>query len=80
MKAATTGGSSLSQRAASLGSIVDILGKAQKIQSQTASDPVERQRQRLAISDDARAELEREIDEEVQAAVASALQSLEVRA
>jgi len=80
MKAATTGGSSLSERAASLGSIMGMLGRAQKTQKQMASDPVERQRQRLSISDADRDELEREVDEEVQAAVSSALRSQEARA
>ncbi|MDH3725918.1 MAG: thiamine pyrophosphate-dependent dehydrogenase E1 component subunit alpha [Myxococcales bacterium] len=80
MKAATTGGSSLSERAASLGSIMGMLGRAQKTQNQAASDPVERQRQRLSISDADRDELEREVDGEVQAAVSSALRGQEARA
>jgi pyruvate dehydrogenase E1 component alpha subunit len=80
MKAATTPGSSLSERAASLGSIMGMLGKAQKTQLQAASDPVDRQRQRLSLSDAERDELERVVDEEVQAALSSALRSLEARA
>jgi pyruvate dehydrogenase E1 component alpha subunit len=80
MKAATTPGSSLSERAASLGSIVGMLGKVQKTQRQAESDPVERQRQRLSISDAERDALERTVDDDVQAAVASALRSLEDRA
>jgi len=79
MKAATTGGSSLSERAASLGSIAGMLGRVQKAQKQAANDPVERQRQRLSISDAERDELERAIDDEVQTAVAGALRSLEAR-
>ena len=79
MKAATTGGSSLSERAASLGSIAGMLGRVQKAQKQAANDPVERQRRRLSISDAERDELERAIDDEVQTAVAGALRSLEAR-
>jgi pyruvate dehydrogenase E1 component alpha subunit len=80
MKAATTGGSSVSERVASLGSIIRVLGKAQKTQKRAASDPVERQRQRLSISDAERDELQRAVDDEVRAALASALRSLEERA
>jgi pyruvate dehydrogenase E1 component alpha subunit len=76
MKAATTRGSSLSQRAASLGSIMGVLAKAQKTQRHAASDPLERQRQRLSISEAERDELERAVNDEVQAALASALRSL----
>ena len=79
MKAATTGGSSLLERAASLGSIAGMLGRAQKAQKQAANDPVERARQRLSISDAEREELERAVDDEVQTAVAAALRSLEAR-
>ena len=79
-KAATTGGSSLSERAASLGSIVGMLGRAAKTQKQGGSDPVERQSQRLPISDAERADLEREVAAEVQAAVSSALRGQEGRA
>jgi hypothetical protein len=77
VKAATTGGASLADRASTLGSIVGMLGRAQKTQSTAASDPVERQRQRLSIPDAERDELEREIENEVQTAVASAMRSLE---
>jgi pyruvate dehydrogenase E1 component alpha subunit len=77
MKAATTRGSSLSQRAASLGSIMGVLAKAQKTQKHAASDPLERQRQRLSISEAERDELERSVSDEVQAALTSALGSLE---
>jgi pyruvate dehydrogenase E1 component alpha subunit len=77
MKAATTTGSSLSDRAASLGSIMGMLGRASKTQRQSASDPVEWQRQRLPLSDVKRADLERDVDAEVQAAVSSALRSQE---
>jgi hypothetical protein len=80
MKAATTGGSSLSERAASLGSIAGILGRTQKTQRKAVADPVERQRQRLSISDAERDEIERAVDAEVQAAVSSALGSQEGRA
>jgi pyruvate dehydrogenase E1 component alpha subunit len=80
MKAATSGGSSLSQRAASLGSIMGVLAKAQKTQKHAANDPLERQRQRLSISDAERDVLERAVNDEVQAALASALRSLEGRA
>jgi mannitol-1-phosphate/altronate dehydrogenase len=76
MKAATTRGSSLSQRAASLGSIMGVLAKAQKTQRHAASDPLERQLQRLSISEAERDELERAVNDEVQAALASALRSL----
>jgi pyruvate dehydrogenase E1 component alpha subunit len=79
MKAATTGGSSLSEKAASLGSIVDMLGRASKADRQGASDPVEQQRPQLSISDAQRADLEREVDAEVQDAVAAALRSKEAR-
>jgi pyruvate dehydrogenase E1 component alpha subunit len=79
MRAATTGGSSLSERAASLGSIVGMLGRAQKMQKQATSDPVDRQRQRLSISDGECVELERAVDDEVQTAVAAAMRSLEAR-
>jgi hypothetical protein len=78
-KAAATGGSSLSEKAASLGSIVGMLGREWKSQRQGGSDPVERQRQRLPISDAERAELEAEVEAEVQAAVAAALCSQEGR-
>jgi pyruvate dehydrogenase E1 component alpha subunit len=77
MKAATTGGSSLSERAASLGSIVGMLGRTSRTQKRGGSDPVEQQRQRLSISDAERADLEREVDAEVQEAVAAALRSQE---
>jgi pyruvate dehydrogenase E1 component alpha subunit len=77
MKAATTGGSSISERAASLGSIVGMLGRAQKTQKQATGDPVDRQRQRLSISNAERDELERAVDDEVQTAVAAAMRSLE---
>jgi hypothetical protein len=80
MKAATTGGSSLSQRAASLGSIMSVLAKAQRTQKHAVNDPLERQRQRLSISDAERDVLERAVNDEVQAALASALRSLEGRA
>ena len=79
MKAATTGGSSLSEKAASLGSIVDMLGRASKADRQRASDPVEQQRPQLSISDAQRADLEREVDAEVQEAVAAGLRSKEAR-
>lgn len=79
IKAATTAGSTLSERAESLGSIAGMLGRAQKTQKQAANDPVERQRQRLSISDPERSELERAIDDEVETAVAAALRSLETR-
>jgi hypothetical protein len=65
---------------ASLGSIIGVLGKAQKTQKRAASDPVERQRQRLSISDAERDELQRAVDDEVHAALASALRSLGGRA
>jgi len=80
IRAATTGGSTLSERAASLGSIAGILGRTQKTQRKAAADPVERQRQRLSISDAERNEIERAVDAEVQAAVSSALGSQEGRA
>jgi len=80
MKAATTPGSSLSERAASLGSIVGMLGRASKTQKKAGSDPIERQRQRLSISDTERAGLEGAVDAEVQAAVSSALGSQGERA
>jgi TPP-dependent pyruvate/acetoin dehydrogenase alpha subunit len=79
-KAAASGGSSLSEKAASLGSIVGMLGREWKSQRQGGSDPVERQRQRLPSSDAERAELEAEVEAEVQAAVAAALCSQEGRA
>jgi TPP-dependent pyruvate/acetoin dehydrogenase alpha subunit len=80
IKAATTRGSTLSERAASLGSIAGILGRTQKTQRKAAADPVGRQRQRLSISDAERDEIERAVDAEVQAAVSSALGSQEGRA
>jgi TPP-dependent pyruvate/acetoin dehydrogenase alpha subunit len=80
IKAAASGGSTLSEKAASLGSIVGILGSAQKTQGRAAADPVERQRQRLSISDTERAALEGAVEAEVQAAVSSALNSLGGRA
>jgi len=79
MKAATTGGSSLSEKAASLGSIMGMLGRASKADRQGASDPVEQQRPQLSISDAQRADLEREVDAEVQEAVAAGLRSKEAR-
>ena len=54
-----------------------VLAKAQKTQKHAASDPLERQRQRLSISEAERDELERSVSDEVQAALTSALGSLE---
>ena len=51
----------------------------EKMQAQATSDPVDRQRQRLSISDAERADLERAVDDEVQTAVAAAVRSLEAR-
>ncbi|MDH3623930.1 MAG: thiamine pyrophosphate-dependent dehydrogenase E1 component subunit alpha [Myxococcales bacterium] len=79
IKAATTGGSSLSERAVSLGSIAGMLGRARETQKHTRDDPIERQRQRLEISDAQRDELERAVDDEVQTAVAAALRGLEAQ-
>jgi len=79
MKAATTSGASLSTRASSLSSIVGMLGRAQKTRSTATTDPVARQRERLSISSSEREELERAVDEEIAAAAASAMRSLEAR-
>ena len=80
MKAATTGGSSLSEKAESIGSILGMLGRTQKEERQAAADPVARQRQRLSISDAERDDLERSVDDEVQRAVTASLRSLEAGA
>jgi hypothetical protein len=57
-----------------------MLGRASKTQKKAGSDPIERQRQRLSISDTERAGLEGAVDAEVQAAVSSALGSQGERA
>ncbi len=72
MKAATSGGASLGSRAASLGSIVDILGRAGKMRKLGRHDPIAKQAKRLASAE--RQEVEAAIEKEVGAAVRSATQ------
>lgn len=77
MKAATSGGASLGNRAASLGSIAEILSKASKMRKLGRHDPVKKQGNLLSNSD--RSGVEIAIDEEVASAVRTATQSLEAR-
>jgi len=75
LKAATAGGTSIRQRAASLGAIVKTLRKASQMRHRARHDPILRQRERLSIAEADRADLEREVEREVQTAIAVALSS-----
>ena len=77
MKAATSGGSSLGNRAASLGSIVEILGRAGKMRKLGRHDPLTKQGKRLSSSD--RSSVEVAIEEEVTSAVRTATRGMEAR-
>ncbi|MFZ1864667.1 MAG: thiamine pyrophosphate-dependent dehydrogenase E1 component subunit alpha [Polyangiales bacterium] len=75
MKAATSGGASVGSRAASLGSIVDMLGRAGRMRKLGRHDPLRRQAKRLSDAEQQR--VETAIEEEVGAAVRTAMQSME---
>ena len=75
VKAATSGGASVGSRAASLGSIVDMLRRAGQMRKLGRHDPLQRQAKRL--SDAERQRVETAVEEEVAAAVRTAMQSTE---
>jgi len=75
MSAATSGGASVGSRAASLGSIVDMLRRAGKMRKLGRYDPLQRQAKRL--SDAERQRVETAVEREVGAAVRSVTQSME---
>ncbi len=79
MKAGTTAGSSLSERAASLGSIAGMLGRAQKHKSKRPTIQSNGSANDCPFRIQNAAKLERAIDDEVETAVAAALRSLEAR-
>jgi len=79
MKAAASGGGTIGQRAASLSSILRILGKMAKKQVGRRHDPIHRLRDRLAIPDTDLAGLEQEVEAEIKAVVESVLTEGEVR-
>lgn len=70
MKAATSGGASVGERAASLGSIVYVLGRAGHMRKLGRRDPLHRQGKRISTSE--RRAVEGAIDKEVAAAVRAA--------
>jgi pyruvate dehydrogenase E1 component alpha subunit len=75
MKAATSAGASLGERAASLGSIVNVLGRAGQMRRLGRRDPLQRQGKRLSSSE--RSAAEAAIAEEVAGAVRAATHRLE---
>jgi pyruvate dehydrogenase E1 component alpha subunit len=77
-KAATTGEGSFGSRAASLGSLMGMLGKARKMQKPGRHDPLRRQRKRLSTAE--LSAVEDSIDEEVASAVRAATRGREARA
>ena len=78
MKAATGGGSSLGNRAASLGAIMEMFGKARQMRKPGQRDPLTKQGKRLSDTD--RTTVETAVDEEVASAVQTATRSTEARA
>jgi pyruvate dehydrogenase E1 component alpha subunit len=77
MKAATSGGgASVGSRAASLGSIMDMLGRAGRMRKLGRHDPLHKQAKRLPNEEKKR--VDDAIGEEVAAAVRTTMQSMEV--
>jgi len=68
-------GAQMTQRAASLGKIVSMLGRTARTQLGSAHDPVSRLRKRLTVTSEALAALEREVEARVNGAVEDALSS-----
>jgi TPP-dependent pyruvate/acetoin dehydrogenase alpha subunit len=79
VKAATSAGGSLGQRAASLGNIMGLFGKAAKMQRTGRHDPLTRQRKKLRLPSSELERLEQQVEQEVSEAVKSAVASLEAR-
>jgi pyruvate dehydrogenase E1 component alpha subunit len=75
MKAATSGGASLGERAASLGSIANVLGRAGQMQKLGRRDPLQKQSKRISRSE--RSSAEAAIGEEVASAVRAAIRGPE---
>ena len=74
----STDGASITQRAASLGKIVSMIGRTARTQLGPVHDPVSQLRKRLTITTDALAELEHEVEQMVKGAVENALRSAPV--